>query len=81
MIRYDRFWKTMDEKGFTQYKLIKEYGISSGQLHRIKMNMDISTHTINMFCKILECRVEDIVEYIDDPNEKVNRPVNWDNER
>lgn len=78
MIRYDRLWKTMEEKEFTQYKLIKEYGISSGQIFRIKKNMDISTHTINMFCKILDCRVEDMVEYIDDPNEKVNRPVDWD---
>lgn len=74
MITYDKLWETLREKNITQYRLIKDYGISSGQLHRIKKNMDISTHTINMFCKILNCRVEDIVEYIDDPNEKFYLP-------
>ena len=30
MIVYDKLWKTMKERGITQYKLIHEYGISTG---------------------------------------------------
>ena len=63
MISYDNLWKTMKDKGITQYALIKKHGISPGQLTRLKRNEYVSTHTIDTFCEILNCRVEDIMEY------------------
>lgn len=66
MIIYDRLWKTMKKKNISQYTLIKKYGFSPGQLTRIKRNNNINSHTIDTLCKILECRVEDIMEYVDD---------------
>lgn len=66
MISYDNLWKVMKERGISQYALIKQYKISPGQLTRLKRNESVSTHTIDMFCKILNCRVEDIMEYFDD---------------
>ncbi len=66
MISYERLWRTMKEKGVTQYTLIKKYNISPGQITRLKRNESVSTHTIEMFCQILKCNVEDIMQYIDD---------------
>ena len=66
MIVYDRLWNTMKAKGITQYALINHYGISPAQITRLKRNESVSVHTINMFCKILHCRVEDIMEYHED---------------
>lgn len=66
MISYKQLWTTMKKCGVTQYTLIKQYGISPGQITRLKRNESVSTHTIEMFCKILDCRVEDIMEYIPD---------------
>ena len=66
MITYDKLWKTMKEKGVSQYTLIKEYHISPGQITRLKRNESVSTHTIEMFCRILKCKVEDIMDYIED---------------
>ena len=66
MISYERLWKTMKERGITQYALIKQYHISPGQITRLKRNESVSTHTIEMFCKILNCEVEDIMKYIPD---------------
>lgn len=66
MISYDRLWKTMAEKGVTQYTLIKKHNISPAQITRLKRNESVSTHTIEMFCKILHCNVEDIIQYIED---------------
>lgn len=56
----------MKDRGISQYKLIKDYNVSPGQLTRLKRNESVSTHTIEMFCKILNCHVEDIIEYIED---------------
>lgn len=56
----------MKEKGISQYALIKKYGISPAQITRMKRNESVSTHTIEMFCKILDCQVSDIMEYIEE---------------
>ena len=66
MISYEKLWKTMKERGVTQYVLIKKYGVSPGQITRMKRNESVSTHTIEMFCKILNCDVGDIMQYIPD---------------
>lgn len=70
MIKYDRLWETMRTKHITQYALIHKFGVSPAQITRLKRNESVSIHTINMFCTILECGVEDIMEYIPDENEK-----------
>ena len=66
MISYDRLWQTMKEKGISQYKLLKEYNISSGTLDKLRKNTHITTYTLENLCRILQCRIEDIVEYIPD---------------
>lgn len=63
MILYDRLWETMRKKNISQYRLIKYYSFSAGQIGRLKKNMYVSTHTIDVLCKILDCQVEDIMEF------------------
>ncbi len=66
MIVYDKLWKTMQLKGVSQYKLIRVYGISTGQLDRLRKNDNVSTYTLNSLCKILDCTLSDIAEYVPD---------------
>ena len=66
MISYEKLGVTMKKRGITQYALIKKYGISPAQITRLKRNESVSTHTIEVFCKILDCGVEDVMEYIQD---------------
>lgn len=70
MISYDKLWQTMKLKKVTQYTLIKKYNISPAQITRLKRNQSVSTHTIETFCKILKCNVEDIMQYIEDDEKK-----------
>ena len=70
MIKYDRLWETMREKGVTQYALIKQYKISPAQITRLKRNESVSTHTLDNFCKILHCDISDILEFIDEREEQ-----------
>ena len=58
----------MKEKGISQYALIKTFNVSPAQITRLKRNESVSTHTIETFCKILQCDVQDIMHYIDDDN-------------
>lgn len=66
MIKFDKLWTTLKEKKISQYKLINTYGISSGQLDRLRKNDNVSTFTLNVLCSILDCKLEDIAEYIKD---------------
>ena len=53
----------MKEKGVSQYKLIKEYKISTGQLDRLRKNENVNTYTLDQLCRILDCSLDDIAEY------------------
>lgn len=66
MISYEPFYRTLKEKGETTYSLVNRYGISRSLLDRLKHNKPISTVTLNDLCKILDCKVEDILLYIKD---------------
>lgn len=70
MITYDKLWETMKEKQMSQYRLIRYYGFSAGQIGRLKKNIYVSTHTLEVLCQILNCRIEDIVEYIPDEEQQ-----------
>ena len=63
MISYEPFYTTLKEKNMTTYKLIKEYNISRSLLDRLKHNKPLSTVTIDDLCRILHCKVEDIMKY------------------
>ena len=63
MIVFDRLWTTMKEKVVSQYKLIKEYKISTGQLDRLRKNENVNTYTLDQLCRILDCSLDDIAEY------------------
>ena len=63
MISYEPLWSTLEKKGITQYQLIHKYHISAGQLSRLRANANVSTHTLNMLCEILDCELEDIARY------------------
>lgn len=67
MISYKPFWETLKKKSISTYILINEFGISSSTINRLRHDQPVSTTTLNDFCTILDCRVEDILIYV--PNE------------
>ena len=68
MIKYDPLWRTLKEKGISQYQLIKDYGSDKAQLQRLRQNLVVKTLILNRLCQILNCRIEEIMEYVPDDN-------------
>ena len=66
MICYDRLWKTMEVKGVTTYQLRERCGMDSKTVRRLKANENMETKTLNKLCAFLDCRIEDIMEYVKD---------------
>lgn len=69
MISYKPLFKTMEEKGITSYRLMK-LGFPRSTYYAMKHGDNISSHTVNQLCKILKCNVSDIMEYIEEEDEK-----------
>lgn len=64
MISFRPLWETMRQKHITTYTLIKDHNFSKGTLDSLKHNRNISTATLNDICRILDCRVEDVLVYL-----------------
>ena len=64
MIVFDKLWKIMDEKGVSTYFLREKCGIDSKTIRRLKANENIETKTLDKICSALDCRLEDIAEYV-----------------
>ena len=66
MISYAPLWKTMERRGATTYTLQVIGGISSSTIRRIKAGESVSTNTLDALCKVLECSLADVAEYLPD---------------
>lgn len=68
MISYAPLFKTMKEKKISSYRLEK-MGFSRATYYSIQKGNSVSTNTINQLCRLLDCQVTDVIEYIDEEEE------------
>ena len=66
MIKFDKLWETMEKKGVSTYWLREKCGIDRKTIRRLHANENIETKTIDKLCTALDCKIEDIVEFIKD---------------
>lgn len=72
LISYAPLFKTMKDKGITSYQLEK-LGFSRATYYSIQKGNSISTNTVNQLCKLLNCSVSDVMEFIDEDNESQSK--------
>lgn len=70
LISYEPLWRTMQLRGATTYTLQVKGGISSSTIRRMKAGDSVSTHTLDLLCQLLDCTLDDIVEFV--PEEDSN---------
>lgn len=66
MISYGPLWDTMKKQGATTYTLQIKGQISSSTIRRLKAGESVSTNTLDALCKLLRCKLSDVIEYIED---------------
>ena len=64
MISFDKLWALMEERDISTYYLREKAGIDSKTVRRLKANANMETKTLDKLCAVLQCRLEDIAEYI-----------------
>lgn len=71
MIDYRPFWDTLKQSDESTYTLIKHHHISSSTLDKLRKNKPVNTTTINDLCRILNCNVDGILEYIPSDDDQI----------
>ena len=66
MIRFDKLWKMMENRGISTYYLREHCGFDSKTIRRLRGNENMETKTLSKLCSVLDCRLEDIAEYVPD---------------
>ena len=66
MIIFDKLWETMSKKRMSTYQLREKCGIDSKTIRRLRTNDNMETKTLNKLCAALECKLDDIAEYVQD---------------
>lgn len=63
---YNRLWKMLIDKGMNKTQLREATKIGTATLSRLNKNEHVSMEVIEKICSVLNCRVEDIMEFIPD---------------
>lgn len=71
MVVYAPFWETLRRSSESTYTLIKNHHISSSTINKLRKNKPLNTTTINDLCRILNCAVEDIMQYIPSDEDQI----------
>lgn len=71
MITYRPFWETLRASQESTYTLIKRHHISSSTIDKLRKDRPVNTTTINDLCRILNCDVSRIMEYIPSEEDQV----------
>lgn len=64
MVVYSPFWETLKKSNESTYTLIKNHRISSSTIDKLRKNKPLNTTTINDLCRILDCAVGEVMEYV-----------------
>lgn len=65
MIDYSPFWITLKNSSESTYTLVNKHHISSSTLDKLRKNRPLNTTTLNDLCRILNCRIEEICQYVE----------------
>lgn len=65
-VRYGKLFHMMIDRRLTNAQLMKMCGFSANIITRLKRNEYISMESLGKLCKVLDCKVDDILVFEDD---------------
>lgn len=65
VVTYKKLWKLLIDKEIKKSELQKQAEISGNVLARLNRDEYVSMESLGKICKVLECDIGDIVEFVD----------------
>lgn len=72
-VSYKRLYHLMIEKNVTNAQLQQQAGFSANIITRLKRNGYISLKSVESICRVLDCKVNDILDFIQGKESENNR--------
>ncbi|MCQ2549975.1 MAG: helix-turn-helix transcriptional regulator [Lachnospiraceae bacterium] len=63
-VNFEKYFKLAEEKGITYSQILKDANISGNVLTRMRRNEYVSLESIEKICRVLECDITDILEFL-----------------
>lgn len=63
-VSYKKLFHLLIEKELTNAQLMERAGISANIITRLKRNAYVSMESIESICNVMECTVDDILEFV-----------------
>lgn len=64
MIVTTPFWDMCKKRGISVYSLEYDYALNPAEISRLKHNHNFSLKSLDRYCELFQCGIEDIVIYI-----------------
>ena len=68
-VNYNKLWKMMIDKKMIKTELTHLAGISTNAMAKLGKNEDVRVNILEKLCTSLDCKLDDIVEFIPDLKE------------
>ena len=65
-VNYNKLWKMLIDKGMSKTELTHNAGISTNAMAKLGKNQDVRLNVLEKLCTSLDCKLDDIVEFIPD---------------
>lgn len=62
-VNYDKLWKLMIDRKINKTQLSEKAGITTNAMAKLGKNETVQLEILLKICKVLNCRLDDIVEY------------------
>ena len=65
---YNKLWKLLIDRNMNKTDLRLAAGITTTALAKLGRNENVNTEILAKICKALDCKIEDIMEFVEDNN-------------
>lgn len=69
-VSYNKLWKMMIDKHISKTELTQLAGISTNAMAKLGRDEDVRVRILEKLCTSLDCKLDDIVEFVPDPSSK-----------
>ncbi len=65
-VSYKKLFHMMIDKNMSNVELKERAGVSANIITRLKRDQYISLESVEKICRVMECKVDDMVDFIDE---------------
>ena len=65
-ICYKKIWKLLIDRDMQKKDLRIAAGLSTNVIAKLGKNQNVSTEVLGKICKVLDCEITDIMEFVDE---------------